>query len=63
MAGFLFRLELESGAAADPPTFSAARPDWPVGSLIHSRGRTLRVVGRRDDDGDQPPVLVVEHEA
>ena len=63
MAGFLFRLELESGAAADPPTFSAARPDWPVGSLIHCRGRTLRVVGRRDDDGDQPPVLVVEHEA
>ena len=60
MAGFLFRLELESGAAADPPTFSAARPDWPEGSLIHGGGRTLRVVGRRDDDGDQPPALVVE---
>lgn len=60
MAGFLFRPELESGAAADPRTLSAARPDWPVGSQIHSRGRTLRVVGARDDDGDQPPVLVVE---
>ena len=60
MAGFLFRLELESGAAADPPTVSAARPDWPVGSLIHSRGRTLRVIGRRDDDADQAPVLIVE---
>jgi hypothetical protein len=33
---------------------------WPVRSLIHSRGRTLRVIGRRDDDADQPPVLVVE---
>jgi hypothetical protein len=60
MAGFLFRLELESGAAADPSTFSAARPDWPVGSLIHIRSRTLRVVGGRDDDGDQAPVLVVK---
>jgi hypothetical protein len=57
MAGFLFRLELESGAAADPPTFSAARPGWPVGSLIHCRGRTLRVAGRRDDDADQPRCL------
>jgi hypothetical protein len=60
MVGVLFRVEFESGAAADPPTFSAARPDWPVGSLIHSGGRTLRVIGRRDDDSDQPPVLVVE---
>jgi hypothetical protein len=60
VAGLLFRLELESGAAADPPTFSAARPDWPVGSQIYFRGRTLRVIGRRDDDSDQPPVLVDE---
>ena len=60
MAGFLFRLELESGAAADPSTVTVAVPNWPVGSQIYFRGRTLRVIGRRDDDSDQPPVLVVE---
>jgi hypothetical protein len=30
---------------------------------IQVRGRTLRVVGVRDDDADQPPVLVVEEVA
>jgi len=60
MAGFLFRIETADGASADPPMLSAARPDWPVGSLIHVRAGTLRVVGRRDDDVDQAPVLVVE---
>jgi hypothetical protein len=28
--------------------------------MIHLGKRTLRVIGKRDDDGDQPPVLVVE---
>ena len=56
----LFRLETPDGAPADPPTFTAARPDWPVGSIIHRGKRTLRVIGKRDDDADQPPVLVVE---
>ena len=60
MAGFLFRLELEDGAAADPSTVTVAVPHGPVGSQIYFRGRTLRVIGRRDDDADQPPVLVVE---
>ena len=60
MAGFLFRLELEDGTVADPSTVTVAVPDWPVGSQIHVRGRTLRVIGRRDDDTEQPPVLVVE---
>jgi hypothetical protein len=60
MAGFLFRLETADGAAADPHTVSVAVPDWPVGSQIHVRSRTLRVIGTRDDDADQPPVLVVE---
>jgi hypothetical protein len=27
---------------------------------MHVRGRTLVVVGKRDDDADQPPVLIVE---
>jgi len=62
MAGFLFRLATTESEPAEPPTVSVAVPDWPVGPLIHSRGRTLRVVGRRDDDGDQPPVLIVGHE-
>ena len=60
MSGFLFRLETAEGAPADPPTLSAAVPDWPVGSTMHVRGRTLRVVGTRDDDVENPPVLIVE---
>jgi len=60
MAGFLFRLELEDGAAGHRATVSGAVPNWPVGSQIHLRGRTLRVIGRRDDDSDQPPILIVE---
>jgi hypothetical protein len=60
MAGFFFRLELADGSPAEPPTLSAAVPDWPDGSVIHLGKRMLRVIGKRDDDGDQPPVLIVE---
>ena len=60
MAGFLFRLETVDGAAAEPPKFESAVPDWRPGHSIYFGGRTLRVVGIRDDDVDQPPVLVVE---
>jgi hypothetical protein len=60
MAGFLFRLETVQGDPADPPTLEAAVPNWGVGDQIYLGRRTLRVVGRRDDDADQPPVLVVE---
>ena len=63
MSGHLFRLETPHGAPADPPTLSAAVPNWPVASTMHVRGRTLRVIGKRDDDADQPPVLVVEESA
>jgi hypothetical protein len=38
----------------------AAVPDWRLGHLIYFGPRTLRVVGTRDDDADQPPVLIVE---
>jgi hypothetical protein len=60
MAGFRFRLETAEGVPADPPTLEASVPDWRPGHLIHVGDRTLRVVGTRDDDADQPPVLVVE---
>jgi hypothetical protein len=60
MAGFLFRLETTDGAAADPPTLESAVPNWKAGDSIHLGTKTLRVVGIRDDDADQPPVLVVE---
>jgi hypothetical protein len=63
MAGFLFRLETADGAEASSATLSAAVPDWPDGSLVHLGTRTLRVIGRRDDDADKPPVLIVEDAA
>jgi hypothetical protein len=62
VAGFLFKLETTSGEAAEPPTLSAAVPNWSPGDRIYLGPRTLRVVGKRDDDADSPPVLVVvEH--
>ena len=60
MAGFLFRLETTDGMPADPPTLSAAVPNWKAGHEIHLGRRKLRVVSVRDEDADQPPVLVVE---
>ena len=55
MAAFLFRLETVDGAPAEPPTFATAVPNWSPGDVI-----PLGVIGKRDDDADQPPVLVVE---
>ena len=60
MAGFRFRLETAEGEPANPPTLEAAIPNWGVGDRIYLGARTLQVVGRRDDDEGQPPVLVVE---
>jgi hypothetical protein len=61
MSGFSFELEHEDGTPADPPTFRAAVPNWRPGDTIAlGPGRVLRVVDVRDDDADQPPVLVVE---
>jgi hypothetical protein len=59
MTGFLFRLEMEDGTPADPPTLSAAVPNWGIGDCVYLGRRMLRVVDRRDDDADAP-VLVVE---
>ena len=62
MAGFLFRLETRDGAPAEPSTLSTAVPNWAPGDTIPLGHRTLRVVDVRDDDADQPPVLVVEED-
>jgi hypothetical protein len=59
--GLTFRLELDDGTPADPPTFrSAPGVSWKAGDTIAIGRRTLRVLGVRDDDADQPPALVVE---
>jgi hypothetical protein len=57
---FLFRLETVEGDPAEPPTLAGAVPSWCPGDTIPLGHRTLRVVRVRDDDADQPPVLVVE---
>jgi hypothetical protein len=57
---FLFKLETEDGAPADPPTLATAVPNWRSGDTIPLGRRTLQVLCVRDDDADQPPVLVVE---
>jgi hypothetical protein len=58
---FLFRLQTADGAPAQPPRLESAVPNWRAGDTIPlGASRTLRVVGVRDDDADQPPVLVVE---
>jgi hypothetical protein len=57
---FLFRLETTDGAAAEPPGFETAVPNWRAGDTIPLGKRTLRVIVIRDDDADQPPVMVVE---
>ena len=61
MAGFLFRLETKEGAGR-AATASERRPGLGPGARSTS-ARTLRVVGKRDDDADQAPVLVVEEVA
>jgi hypothetical protein len=60
MAGFRFRLETPEGVPAEPPTMASAVPNWKAGETIPLGRRTLRVVRIRDDDADQPSVLIVE---
>jgi len=62
MGGFLFKLETLEGEPAEPSELSAARPDWRPGDTIHLGPRTL-LVGVRDKEAGQPPVLVVEDTA
>jgi hypothetical protein len=57
---FLFRLETREGMPAEPPTLKSAVPNWQAGDTIPLGQRTLRVVAVRDEDAEEPPVLVVE---
>jgi hypothetical protein len=60
-AGFLFRLERSEGIPADPSTLESIVPfKLEPRRLDLPRTQDLRVVGIRDDDADQPPVLIVE---
>ena len=60
MAGFLFKLETLEGEPAKPSELSCAALNWRPGDTIHLGQRTLRVLGVRYNEADQPPVLVVE---
>jgi hypothetical protein len=56
-----FRLQRTDGTPADPPTYRGLVGTWRQGDEIPmGGGRTLRVLGVRDDDGDRPPILIVE---
>jgi hypothetical protein len=56
-----FRLQRTDGTPADPPTYRSSVLIWKQGDKIPlTAERTLRVLGVRDEDADQPPVLVVE---
>jgi hypothetical protein len=57
---FLFKLETADGVPAEPATLRSAVRNWQSGDTIPLGQRTLRVLRVRDDDADQPPVLVVE---
>ena len=59
MTAFLFRLETADGAPAEPPRLRSAVSNWRAGDTIPLGHRTLHVVQVRDDDADEPPVLVV----
>ncbi len=41
---FKFKLVLEDGTPADPPTLTAAVPDWEGDEIPLGPGRSLRVV-------------------
>jgi hypothetical protein len=60
MGAFAFKLERLDGTPADPPSFKTSVLVWNPGDRIPlGANRTLQVVRVRDEDADQPPVLVV----
>jgi hypothetical protein len=60
---FQFRLELEDGTPADPPTLKAAVPDWRAGNAIAlGADRTLRVIETRVEEGSDGDPSIRESE-
>jgi len=58
---YQFTLQRTDGSPADPPHYRSSVLVWRQGDKIPlTAERTLRVLGVRDDDADQPPALVVE---
>ena len=55
-----FKLVTVDGAPADPPSFQTVAPLWRPGDTIPLGPKTLRVIGVRLGDTDEPTVLVVE---
>jgi hypothetical protein len=56
-----FKLERPDGTPAEPPLFRTSVYRWSPGDVIPlTADRSLRVVRVKDEDADQPPVLVVE---
>ena len=56
-----FELQQTDGSHRRPPTFPELDAQLAAGRQDLTTGeRTLRVLGVRDDDADQPPALVVE---
>ena len=50
-----FRLQRTDGSPADPPSYRSTVLVWRQGDQIPlNADRTLRVLGLRDDDADQP---------
>jgi hypothetical protein len=56
---FTFKLERLDGTPAEPPSFKTTVLVWQPGDTIPLGNTTLQVVRVRDEDADQPPVLVV----
>jgi hypothetical protein len=58
---FTIKLEQADGTPADPPSIRTTVTNWRPGDTIPlGAKKSLQVVRLRDDDADQPPVLVVE---
>jgi hypothetical protein len=57
---FTFTLEHADGTPADPPTLTTVAPSWKTGDTIPLGRRSLRVVGVRVTEVDEPAVLIVE---
>ena len=56
-----FRLQRTDGSPFDPPTYRSSTLNWKQGDKIPlTAEKTLRVLGVRDGDADQPPALDVE---